>query len=116
MLTEESQFSFSSVRAEITIECFCHLLLIVYRTLTQKLVVKQYAVTLLLFSKWTDTLPVFTYFTVPGDGGSQYEAKLDKPSVVHWLCTKKTDDWYPLWLNLELLAPYAVDCFVDNMK
>jgi len=54
--------------------------------------------------------------TVPGDGGSQYEGKWDKPSVVHWLCTKKTESWYPLWLNLELLTPYVVDCFVDNMK
>jgi lysophospholipase-3 len=55
-------------------------------------------------------------FPVPGDGGSQFEARLNKPSVVHMWCTQKTTDWFALWLNLELLAPYVLDCFVDNMK
>ncbi|XP_054719504.1 phospholipase A2 group XV-like [Uloborus diversus] len=53
---------------------------------------------------------------VPGDGGSQLEAKLDKPSTVHYFCNKKTDDYFSLWLNLELLVPYVVDCWVDNMR
>lgn len=53
---------------------------------------------------------------VPGDGGSQFEARLDKPTVQHIFCTHKTDNWYSLWLNLELLGPYILDCFVDNMK
>lgn len=53
---------------------------------------------------------------VPGDGGSQFEARLDKPSVQHIFCTYKTENWYSLWLNLELLGPYILDCFVDNMK
>lgn len=52
---------------------------------------------------------------VPGDGGSQFEARLDKPSVVHRYCVRKAD-WFELWLNLELLAPYVFDCFIDNMK
>ncbi|KAG7160321.1 Group XV phospholipase A2-like, partial [Homarus americanus] len=53
--------------------------------------------------------------TVPGDGGSQIEAKIDKPSVIHYICTKK-NDWFDLWLNMELLVPYIIDCWVDNMK
>lgn len=53
---------------------------------------------------------------VPGDGGSQFEAKLDKPEVVHYFCDKKTDTYFDLWLNLELLVPYVMDCWVDNMR
>ncbi|XP_046386151.1 phospholipase A2 group XV-like [Ischnura elegans] len=53
---------------------------------------------------------------VPGDGGSQLEAKLNKSSVVHYLCAKTTDDYFDLWLNLELLVPLVIDCWVDNMK
>lgn len=53
---------------------------------------------------------------VPGDGGSQLEAKLDKPSAVHYFCDKKTTDYYSLWLNLADLVPFVIDCWVDNMK
>ncbi|XP_043935439.1 phospholipase A2 group XV, partial [Protopterus annectens] len=53
---------------------------------------------------------------VPGDLGNQLEAKLDKPSVVHYLCSKKTDDYFTLWLNLELLLPLVIDCWVDNIR
>ncbi|XP_050425580.1 phospholipase A2 group XV-like [Adelges cooleyi] len=53
---------------------------------------------------------------IPGDGGSQIEAKLDKPSVVHYLCDKKTVDYSNIWLNLELLVPYVIDCLIDNMR
>lgn len=53
---------------------------------------------------------------VPGDGGSQFEARLNKPKVVHIWCTQTTTEWYSLWLNLELLAPYVLDCFVDNIR
>ncbi|XP_072135527.1 lysosomal phospholipase A and acyltransferase isoform X2 [Mobula birostris] len=53
---------------------------------------------------------------VPGDLGNQLEAKLNKPSVVHYLCAKKTEDYFTLWLNLELLLPYAIDCWIDNMR
>ena len=54
-------------------------------------------------------------FKVPGDGGSQLDAKLDKPDVPHYFCEKKTD-YFSLWLNLELLVPFVIDCWVDNMK
>lgn len=53
---------------------------------------------------------------VPGDGGSQFQAKLDKPTTVAGYCVKKTDYYYDLWLNFELLVPYIIDCFVDNMR
>lgn len=53
---------------------------------------------------------------VPGDLGNQLEAKLDKPSVVHYICYKKTQTFFTLWLNLELLVPVAIDCWIDNIR
>ncbi|XP_053555507.1 phospholipase A2 group XV [Bombina bombina] len=53
---------------------------------------------------------------VPGDLGNQIEAKLDKPSVVHYMCSKKTDYYFTLWLNLELLLPLVIDCWIDNIR
>uniref|UniRef100_A0A3P8ZVU6 Phospholipase A2, group XV n=1 Tax=Esox lucius TaxID=8010 RepID=A0A3P8ZVU6_ESOLU len=53
---------------------------------------------------------------IPGDLGNQLEAKLDKPSVVHYICYKKTDVYFTLWLNLELLVPVAIDCWIDNIR
>nr|XP_014354334.1 PREDICTED: group XV phospholipase A2 isoform X2 [Latimeria chalumnae] len=53
---------------------------------------------------------------MPGDLGNQLEVKLNKPSVVHYLCTKKSEDYYTLWLNLDLLLPVMIDCWVDNMR
>lgn len=54
-------------------------------------------------------------FLVPGDGGSQLDAKLNKTDVVHYICQKKTADFFNIWLNLELLVPLIIDCWVDNM-
>ncbi|VVC25828.1 Lecithin:cholesterol/phospholipid:diacylglycerol acyltransferase,Alpha/Beta hydrolase fold [Cinara cedri] len=53
---------------------------------------------------------------VPGDGGSRIDAKLNKTNVVHYLCDKKTTDYSNIWLNLELLMPYIIDCLIDNMR
>ncbi|XP_035211136.1 phospholipase A2 group XV-like [Stegodyphus dumicola] len=53
---------------------------------------------------------------VPGDGGNQLEAKLDKPEIVHYFCNRKTENYFSLWLNLELLVPYVIDCWIDNMR
>ncbi|XP_072279063.1 lysosomal phospholipase A and acyltransferase [Pyxicephalus adspersus] len=53
---------------------------------------------------------------VPGDLGNQLEAKLNKPSVVHYMCSKKTDYYFTLWLNLELLLPLVIDCWIDNIR
>ncbi|XP_017889176.1 group XV phospholipase A2-like [Ceratina calcarata] len=53
---------------------------------------------------------------IPGDGGSQVEAKLNKTSVVHYLCEKISTEYFNIWLNLELLVPVVIDCWIDNMK
>jgi lysophospholipase-3 len=58
----------------------------------------------------------FLIFVVPGDGGSQLLAKLNKPSIVHIFCSNYTEDFFPLWLNIELLTPYVLDCTVDNLR
>jgi len=59
--------------------------------------------------------PLHPIILVPGDGGSQVEGRLNKTSVVHYMCSK-TSDWYTLWLNLEQMIPTLVDCWVENMK
>jgi lysophospholipase-3 len=51
---------------------------------------------------------------VPGDGGSRLEAKLDKKDVAHHYCERKSDDWFDLWVNLSLLVPFAIDCWVEK--
>ncbi|KAJ8729125.1 hypothetical protein PYW08_000706 [Mythimna loreyi] len=53
---------------------------------------------------------------IPGDGGSQLEARLNKTSVVHYICAKTSPDYFNIWLNLELLVPFVIDCWVDNLK
>ncbi|XP_074597419.1 lysosomal phospholipase A and acyltransferase-like isoform X2 [Brevipalpus obovatus] len=55
-------------------------------------------------------------FAVPGDGGSQIEAKLNKTETVHYFCEAKTTDFFTLWIAISDLVPYAVDCFTDNMR
>lgn len=52
---------------------------------------------------------------IPGDGGSQIEAKVNKTSVVHYIC-EKTSDYFNIWLNMELLVPVVIDCWIDNIK
>ncbi|KAF6215000.1 hypothetical protein GE061_009748 [Apolygus lucorum] len=71
-------------------------------------------VCLFLFGAASAGLPPVIF--VPGDGGSQLEAKLNKTTSVHYICDKQTDDYFSLWLNLELLVPVVIDCWVDNIK
>lgn len=52
---------------------------------------------------------------VPGTGGSQLQAKLNKPSVKHFYCSK-TSDWYTIWLSVTQLLPPAINCWVDNIR
>jgi len=61
-------------------------------------------------------LQAYPVVLIPGDGGSQLEGKIDKANVVHYVCSKKTDYWFSLWLNMELLVPIVIDCWVDNMR
>ncbi|XP_071973887.1 lysosomal phospholipase A and acyltransferase isoform X2 [Engystomops pustulosus] len=32
------------------------------------------------------------------------------------MCSKKTDYYFTLWLNLELLLPLVIDCWIDNIR
>lgn len=52
---------------------------------------------------------------IPGDGGSQVDAQLNKSDVVHYIC-EKTSSYFNIWLNIELLVPVVIDCFIDNLK
>lgn len=52
---------------------------------------------------------------VPGDGGSQIEAKLNKTSSPAVYCEKHTSYYYTLWLDLSQIS-LAQNCFVDNMR
>lgn len=51
---------------------------------------------------------------LPGDGGSMLQAKLNRADVLHQYCARKSNDWFDLWLNLSLLVPFALDCWVDK--
>ncbi|KAG7473204.1 hypothetical protein MATL_G00093100 [Megalops atlanticus] len=53
---------------------------------------------------------------VPGNLGNQLEAKIDKPSLVHWLCYRKTDDFFTLWIDLNMFMPIGLDCWIDNIR
>uniref|UniRef100_A0A182TIV3 Phosphatidylcholine-sterol acyltransferase n=1 Tax=Anopheles melas TaxID=34690 RepID=A0A182TIV3_9DIPT len=53
---------------------------------------------------------------VPGDGGSQMDAIIDKPNKVSILCQKHTTTFFNLWLNKELLLPLVIDCWIDNIR
>lgn len=53
---------------------------------------------------------------IPGDGGAQLEARLNKSNVVHYICEKTTTDYFNIWLNMELLVPVVIDCWIDNIK
>ncbi|XP_055790425.1 phosphatidylcholine-sterol acyltransferase-like [Salvelinus fontinalis] len=53
---------------------------------------------------------------VPGNLGNQLEAKIDKPSLVHWMCYKKTDDFFTLWIDLNMFMPIGIDCWIDNIR
>lgn len=62
-------------------------------------------------------LPVLMFVCpVPGNLGNRLEAKIDKPMLVHWMCYKKTDHWFPLWIDLNMFMPIGVDCWIDNIR
>lgn len=52
---------------------------------------------------------------VPGTGGSQLQAKLNKPSTKHIWCSK-TSDWYTIWLSITNLLQPAIYCWCENIK
>ncbi|XP_033941090.1 phosphatidylcholine-sterol acyltransferase-like isoform X2 [Pseudochaenichthys georgianus] len=53
---------------------------------------------------------------VPGNLGNRLEGKIDKPTLVHWMCYKKTEHWFPLWIDLNMFMPVGVDCWIDNIR
>ncbi|KYO29480.1 phosphatidylcholine-sterol acyltransferase [Alligator mississippiensis] len=53
---------------------------------------------------------------VPGCLGNQLEAKLDKPEVVNWMCYRKTDDYFPIYISLNMFLPLGFDCWIDNTR
>lgn len=53
---------------------------------------------------------------IPGDGGNQLHGKLNKTSAPHKFCKLQTADFFELWLNLEEITPYVIDCFIDNIR
>lgn len=53
---------------------------------------------------------------VPGNLGNQLQAKVDKPAVVNWLCFRKTESWFTLWIDLNMFLPLGVDCWIDNIR
>ncbi|KAM3919891.1 phosphatidylcholine-sterol acyltransferase isoform 1-T2 [Leptodactylus fuscus] len=53
---------------------------------------------------------------VPGCFGNQLEAKVNKEEVVNWMCYRKTDDYFTIWLNLNMFLPLGIDCWIDNIR
>ncbi|XP_069950317.1 lysosomal phospholipase A and acyltransferase-like [Cherax quadricarinatus] len=53
---------------------------------------------------------------IPGCGGSQLEAKIDTPASVRVVCNSRTNEWFTMWLNIDLIIPSYIDCFVAHMK
>lgn len=52
---------------------------------------------------------------VPGDGGNQLDAQLNKTSSSHLYCVKHAE-WFNIWLNLEQLVPLVIGCWIENVK
>ncbi|XP_001663352.2 group XV phospholipase A2 [Aedes aegypti] len=53
---------------------------------------------------------------VPGDGGSQMDAIINKKDSVHFYCQKSSSTYFNIWLNKELLVPFVIDCWIDNIR
>jgi len=51
---------------------------------------------------------------IPGDGGNQLEARLDKPHDPTGCPQRK--DWYRLWLDVWSLKGKSLRCWADNIK
>lgn len=58
---------------------------------------------------------VYAEFTVNGILGSQLEAKLNKEFSPEWWCDADSD-WYTLWVSLQQLSPFVVDCWANNTR
>lgn len=56
------------------------------------------------------------FVSVPGIGGSQIEAKLNRNASSHVWCYQRVDDWFILWLSVEELLPWVANCWVENIR
>lgn len=36
--------------------------------------------------------------------------------MVNWMCYRKTEDYFTIWLNLNTFLPVGVDCWIDNTR
>jgi lysophospholipase-3 len=53
---------------------------------------------------------------IPGNGGAQLWARLNRTTPPpHFYCARHSN-WFELWLDVRLLLPEVIDCFVDNMR
>lgn len=59
---------------------------------------------------------LLVYYAVPGDGGSQLQARINKSTVPHLWCEKTSSSWFDLWLSIESMLPGAIGCWADNIR
>lgn len=57
----------------------------------------------------------FPVVLVPGDGGNQLRASLNLSEASHIYCTKHSQE-FTLWLDLEELLPFLIECFTENIR
>ncbi|CAL1538478.1 unnamed protein product [Lymnaea stagnalis] len=80
-----------------------------------KLCIQIFVLLIVCVSK-VESGPRYPVILVPGDGGSQLVARLNKTDTRSFLCRKSTSDYESIWINLEELIPGVLSCFVDNMR
>ena len=52
---------------------------------------------------------------IPGDGGSQLEARATHKPTPHFYCASSFD-WSRVWLSVTALLPGAIDCWADTVR
>ena len=52
---------------------------------------------------------------IPGDGGSQLEARATNKPTPHFFC-ESSFDWSRVWLSVTSLLPGAIDCWADTVR
>lgn len=36
--------------------------------------------------------------------------------MVNWMCYRKTEDFFTIWLDFNMFFPLGVDCWIDNTR
>lgn len=44
------------------------------------------------------------------------DAIINKKDSVHFYCQKSSSTYFNIWLNKELLVPFVIDCWIDNIR